>query len=565
MTLITADLNAFSNALQQSAVICTSDGYWTTTSETIQKTQAMIGVDKHRVIKIARIFANALDDLEKLSRGSGKTKDELLKYVDVAETIQTALEKTGSKRAGRWSQKLKSRVVALQTRHSLTDQVFAKQELVDRVKELANEWKLGSHIRGREDLDSSDLTRLRKIERNGAFVEQLTLDADLRSRFFDWVLRDRIDPEPFVLFPSTCARLTKARLSHRIGFYGGGHLKVKDNSAQGKDLTLPIGGREVSILDDRLVVQLGHGYSQTVGQIIETFINRQWEIGNVEYFKDGIRNWNPKRLGPYVQATGRCQQIDLKKESWWEQFPVVKELSTQEASSRFDLPLDGVQWAVAVRAAREYESDAPVSIHGWLQVAIPMNGGYRLFDFGKYTEEFPRAWNEYIDVVTNTVPAVITYPDEAAFSMDRQHTWHAVAMSPDEGKALMNSVNSDMMEVNDGNLPFQFLADNCARWAWKKANETVGDEAMPPETTQMKFVDLKPSGIMGKFFAVLRYLPKRLQWIILTAFVCLLGAWKKMKVFHKDGTVRRVSLLSQLPWNKRARFHSPSQVFRFKS
>lgn len=569
MSFILSNIQAFSQALKNVPVICTFEGYWSSISPAVQQAQAMIGVDKHRLIKIAKVFAQCLDDLEKVSTSSGKTQEDLLACVDAAETIQLALEKTKSKRAVRWSRQLKSRVVAFQTRNQLSEKMAPGKELVDKVNALASEWKKNSHVREREGLDTLDIARLKKIEDNGAFIEQLTVDTDLRNRFFNWVLRDRIDPEPFIEFPATCQRLTQARLAHRIGFYGGGDLKVKDvEMSEGemrRDLTLPMGEKEVSLLDDRLVVHLEKEYELTVGQVFETFVNRQWEIGNIEYFKDGISNWNPKHLGPYDPNTKKYEQIDFAKESWWEHLPVVEELPVEEASRRYGLPLDGNQWAMVVRAAREQEDDTPIGVHGWLQVAIPINGKYRIFDFGKYSQEFPKTWYEYIDMTVNTVPAAIVYPDEAAFSMDRQHIWHAVMATAEEGQKLLSSIQGDVERAEDRNLAFQFLADNCVKWAWTKANEAAGDVKMPPEVVQMNFTDLRPTGVLGRFFNTIRLLPSKLQRVVLTIFVTLLGAWKGMRIKHLDGTAERVSLLSGVPWKEGGKLFCPIQLFHFKN
>lgn len=569
MSFILSNIQAFSQALKNVPVICTFEGYWSSISPAVQQAQAMIGVDKHRLIKIAKVFAQCLDDLEKVSTSSGKTQEDLLACVDAAETIQLALEKTKSERAVRWSRQLKSRVVAFQTRNQLSEKMAPGKELVDKVNALASEWKKNSHVREREGLDTLDIARLKKIEDNGAFIEQLTVDTDLRNRFFNWVLRDRIDPEPFIEFPATCQRLTQARLAHRIGFYGGGDLKVKDvempEGEMRRDLTLPMGEKEVSLLDDRLVVHLEKEYELTVGQVFETFVNRQWEIGNIEYFKDGISNWNPKHLGPYDPNTKKYEQIDFAKESWWEHLPVVEELPVEEASRRYGLPLDGNQWAMVVRAAREQEDDTPIGVHGWLQVAIPINGKYRIFDFGKYSQEFPKTWYEYIDMTVNTVPAAIVYPDEAAFSMDRQHIWHAVMATAEEGQKLLSSIQGDVERAEDRNLAFQFLADNCVKWAWTKANEAAGDVKMPPEVVQMNFTDLRPTGVLGRFFNTIRLLPSKLQRVVLTIFVTLLGAWKGMRIKHLDGTAERVSLLSGVPWKEGGKLFCPIQLFHFKN
>ncbi|ADI38664.1 putative uncharacterized protein [Waddlia chondrophila 2032/99] len=569
MSFILSNIQAFSQALKNVPVICTFEGYWSSISPAVQQAQAMIGVDKHRLIKIAKVFAQCLDDLEKVPTSSGKTQEDLLACVDAAETIQLALEKTKSKRAVRWSRQLKSRVVAFQTRNQLSEKMAPGKELVDKVNALASEWKKNSHVREREGLDTLDIARLKKIEDNGAFIEQLTVDTDLRNRFFNWVLRDRIDPEPFIEFPATCQRLTQARLAHRIGFYGGGDLKVKDvempEGEMRRDLTLPMGEKEVSLLDDRLVVHLEKEYELTVGQVFEMFVNRQWEIGNIEYFKDGISNWNPKHLGPYDPNTKKYEQIDFAKESWWEHLPVVEELPVEEASRRYGLPLDGNQWAMVVRAAREQEDDTPIGVHGWLQVAIPINGKYRIFDFGKYSQEFPKTWYEYIDMTVNTVPAAIVYPDEAAFSMDRQHIWHAVMATAEEGQKLLSSIQGDVERAEDRNLAFQFLADNCVKWAWTKANEAAGDVKMPPEVVQMNFTDLRPTGVLGRFFNTIRLLPSKLQRVVLTIFVTLLGAWKGMRIKHLDGTAERVSLLSGVPWKEGGKLFCPIQLFHFKN
>jgi hypothetical protein len=568
MACITDDLDAFSKALQHSFVVCSSDGKWAEIPKDIQRCHALIGVDHQRLNKIAKVFSGCLDRLERIPVAincTGTTEVDLKAYLKTAEVIQEVLASSKSHKIKKSVQQLKGRVFALKERMGLGSQSAANSDTIEKVKRLAEEWKSGSHITNHESLNEQDVRRLLHVCENSGFAELLVEDERLRQNFFHWTLRDRVNPAPFMQFPATCKRLTKARLSHRIGFYGGEGLKVSEiENAKGtreKVLTLPMGGREISLLNDALEVEFELGYKQTVGQIIKIFENRQWEIGNVEFFRDGIQNWNPKRLGRYHPEKREYEKTCFNTENWWESLPVIEELTAEEAGRRFNQSLDGSQWVMALRAAREQENDTPFGIHGWMQVAIPIQGIYRLYDFGKYTEEFPRAWYEMVDITMNTVPAVISYPDEAMFASDRQHGWHSVLASPEEGVALMDSIKEDFKSVDVKNLAFQFISENCVKWAWTRMNAQVGDEKMPKEVVRADFTHLNPPGVMGMVFKLLRLMPFAMRWTVLTFFVCLLGAWRSMSIKKANGEIYKVSLLKNLPWSKEHNFFHPGKIF----
>ncbi|MFQ5729559.1 MAG: hypothetical protein ACE5GN_04280, partial [Waddliaceae bacterium] len=373
-------------------------------------------------------------------------------------------------------------------------------------------------------------------------------------------------PEAFIQYPSMQGKLTECALAPRIGFCGADTLEItkvpigKSGDTQ-KVLTLPFEGNKISILDGKKKVEFRGKYVLSIEEIFTVFYHRYAEIGNLEFFQDqGICNWNSKRFGWFNATTNSYESIDFKKDNWWEDLPVLKEISKEEAAQRYNVPCNGSDWVITVKASREQPNLHPIGTHAYLEVAIPNNDRYRVFTFGKFTEIFPQKWYEYIKVIVNTVPAVISGPDENIFYTNRQHGGHSVIPTFKEAADFMASIKKNILDSRKGNFVFQFMSNNCCKWAWKKARNHFGEKRMP-DLFRINFVDIKPVGALGGLMSVLRQMPYFIRWMFLTSLFFTFGGWKGRTVVSKNGQRKRISLLNDMPWSRGNKFYHPALFF----
>lgn len=492
-------------------VSCTEDGAWQPLPPAVGRACHICGMLGEKIAAASRIF---IEVLRKEEISSPRDKE----FLQAAKIIKAQLKK---EKLIEELFLLKKHMIALKARGG-------KAEKLD--------WN------GEEN---SLLTSLSGAYQS--FVKLITLSPELKVDFLNWCLRDKNDPLIFISYPQTAKKLIDCNLSSRIGFYGG--LR-----REGNDLTLPFEGKNISILDGEKEILFRGNYKLRVKEIFEIFQKRLVEIGNLEYFADGICNWNPKKGGWYNADRQDFEVEELNKEKWWESLPVGKELTPSEAAQCFGFPVDGTSWIVSLQATRQSNDHHPIGTHGWIQIAIPMEGRYRLFDFGKIAEDFPVTLKENIIITAITVPGVICYPDENIFSTNRQHKWKAFEITEAEGKNLMLSIQQDLLRGKRGELPFQFLTANCCKWAWKSCKRHLGDKL--PELFQMKAKEFTVQG-----FEWIKFLPDTLIDLFLTLIFWILGGNKEMVIPKKNGTPKVISLLRKKPWDPNNTFFHPGNLF----
>jgi hypothetical protein len=456
---------------------------------------------------------------------------------------------------------LKGRLLALYYRKHPPQEFnpASYQKILDAVNHWQSKNPLFSHCH----LTDTDKIRLKEASCYPRFVQHLLNNKMERQRFFRWTIRHRNHCEPYILFRSTAEKLTDCNLSARIGYYGGEDLKVLTID-QRKLLTLRINGHDCNILDGHLFYTLEKDYRLSVDEILGIFRDRQTVIGNLEYFKnEGITNFNPKRLGPYNPETDHYDMIDLNSERWWEQLRPIETITAEEASRRFEdsegntIHCDGINWVATISATTDSLQVDATGNHAYFQMAIPTGDGhYRVYVFGKFTEVYPVTAEEKKKVAVEPVDAVIMYPDENIFNLDRFTESISWVLPPSEGISRMLSIRKDLQRVRDKNIAFQLFNGNCIMWCFHKMHRYV-NEAEKRRLAGVRFVDAAPSGKLGYLWTIFRTIPTSWLEPSLNWFIRQLGGEKVFIVTKKNGSRVEKGLLKQVPWNPEAEFPHP--------
>ncbi|NGX43803.1 MAG: hypothetical protein K940chlam7_02107 [Chlamydiae bacterium] len=559
MNRIETSPTEFSQALQKSPIECDSQGNWFHENAFMRVVRRIFHLEDGVLAGVGQAFNQCLDRLEKIPVQFNADRNEWQvpnsqEYLDTAEIVKQVLERSSSQKVKKELNALKYRIVALRYRLEKDTIEEANKETVQKIERIANEWKSSQFIFDYKQLNLREQEFIKSACFHKLFAERVLEDTTLREEFLRWIIQDHNSPEVFIQYPGLQEKLVDSTLSPRTGFQGEKHLRIQKKENL-KIVTLPFEGKKVSILDEEKEVHFSGNLTLTMKEIFAVFKARMKEIGELEYFQDGIRHFNPKRIYDFV---------DLEKEKWWEILPVLKEISVDEAQLRYDQPCDGKQWVIEVKASRDNSDFQVIGTHAYLEVAIPINDKYRIYTFGKFTETFPQKWYEYLDVFTNTFPAIVSYPDENIIYTNRQQIGYSALATPKEGGAFMASIKRNILDGKKGNLVFMVQNENCSKWALKKAQHYLDTKRMP-DLFGMDFFDIEFSGFIGLLFSILKKMPYFLRWLIVTAVVIILGAWRGKEIkTKKKQKIRWISLLNDMPWTKGNQFIHPGNLFQRK-
>lgn len=454
---------------------------------------------------------------------------------------------------------LEIRLIALKYRlekiNGGEDQTFGPSTLFGRLLFYAEQWKRKNPLFWSKELTQFDYSRLTEARSYEDFVALLIQKPRLRDQFFSWILRDGISAAPYIQYPALCQTLIDSNLNGRIGRIGNEYLKIVkypygyETMSLQKLVTLPFEGGDVNILDKEGEVLLSGNYHLKIKDIFDMFAHKEATPGNVEFFALGITNWNTHCLGWWNAHSKRYELTDMDQPDWWLQMPITEILTLQEARRRYGMHLDGKQWVAIAQACRQYLNMNYEKTHAYLEVAIPLgNGGYSIYDFGKFATTFPFSlWSRSTFAVI-THAATIAYPDENLYLTRRQHLGFAFDLSPDQGIILMDAIRQDILAARQGHIVYQLAVDNCGRWIQERLGDALGSDKIP-NLFRTNLIEAEPTGIAGFCYRWIKcLLPKKLHSKMLSWILFPFGAWKGKWTVDKAGQRKWVSMLSSSYW-----------------
>lgn len=592
---IRSNLVDFTAAVKRGESInCTSKGEWYYENWFIRVVRYIFGLENRRLANVAYIFSRFLDEQEshpvKFSAGrriaalQGNTLQARLHTAQVLEGAMKA--RNACWRIQTQLNYLKRRVIALQYRYEAVNGGIDKKaypaEVYPKLMAIAQQWKNTQEILDPHEkaINKTETKYLKEAMRYPEFIKLLYRDKPLQDQFFKWTVRDHNSAGIFVEFPGKHQQIKESLLSWRFGRYHNKMLRIEKNdvtpvvgsSFKEKHLTVAIEGKRVSMLDNKRTVTLSHNYKLTIQEILDMFKDKNHDYGNLEVFADGICNWNVGEMARYNPANKGYERIDLSakfRNDWWEQLPSMGTISSKEALKRYGAGLSRHpnRWGVRIVSTRELRDKSLKGNHVYVEVAIPNHddkGTYSMYAFGKSALDLPRHWWQYARIVAETVKGVITYPDSSIFNPRRQHKGRAFSIPAAEGKQVMDWIRKSIQRGWTGNMAYQLLTENCAKWA-EEIRGVVGSKKVPRNLFLVPFSASEPEGCCGRIFSIVRRLPYCFQDCFFTAFFWPLGSTTKMTVIE-DNKPRTISLARLKPWRPQNEFRIPAvQIERLEN
>lgn len=470
-----------------------------------------------------------LDQIETQPVIFSKTRDK--SFDDLLEEIYLSLSRYQDNEEV--MQRFTALLYRLESANGGLDPVDVRLDMFGHLQGLARAWKQACPLIQQKILTFKDLNKLKTTTRYPLFSALLLKFPQLRTRYFDWTLRDGNEGTFYIQFPAACELLTKSLLSGRTGYHGDSSLRII-KSGQRKLLELMFEGRYESILDTSKVLTFRGGYQLSIKEIFNVFAHKETEVGNFEFMRDGVVNWNIHQLGYWDIHLKRYISIDLKVSRWWEQMPALEVLNRKKLFKRYGIKLKNLEWIAAAVSTRGKPNLDYDGTHSYLEVAIPIApGSWSIYDFGKLATEYPKTSLDRLLMLTKTTHAAIAHPDDNVYYTERQKGFYPFVLSNIQGNHLMNIIKGDIEMGQKRNLVYQIESENCAKWVYSKLIAVL-DEGSVPDFFRMQLLDTEPQGPVLKLFQLIKKLPVRWQ-VPLLAFLHLpLGAMRTIWV-EEDG------------------------------
>lgn len=464
-------------------------------------------------------------------------------------------------------QKLRCYCIGLKYRlqNSQSNEVYA----LEKVEDIFSKWKKVNPMKGDREVNFHEKKVLEKTCHYRSFVKLLLRDSSIREEYFKWVSEGN-EADPFIQFPAKATSLTWHSVSKILGHHGGHQLQVEvHHTPRGcyKDLTMLFEGKRESILDDRKVVVLKHGYSLTLAEIFYIFRKRAEGFGNVEFSSTkGFINWNPIKMGSYDPLLQSYHQINLDVENWYTQLEPTAIYSLDQAQKIFkdihgnSLECDGQRWMIGFVCTNAHEEILVQDAHAFLGVGIPdENKNYHFYPFGKFTQEFPPDLPESLQTFTQKAKALIqcfralidhlkggiAYPDENIRNNRFSHASY-FSLTPEEGKSRLHKLREDLRSSRQGQLYFQYLSRSCIHWCYEILRSDISKD-QAKELNGIHLFDVKTTGILKYFYRFLGLFSQENQVRVMNFLMKILKP-NRVQIVGKKGEMKWISIVDKAPW-----------------
>lgn len=442
----------------------------------------------------------------------------------------------------RKSVQLSRRSIALDYRLEGVNGGSSKEEPAKEATEAfvdeANKWKTSNKLFWCKPLTSQERDFVERAMGYPQFIQLVQEVPELKEKLFNWIIRDRLPPEVFVEFPVITNLINENLLNGRIGTLGGDKLRVQkwtEEHVKTKIVTLPFEGKEYSLLNPKLKITFRGGYSLSLEEIYKLFQDKPHRFVNIEYFAQGVTNWNGQHMGYWKEKDEKYSEIDLNQNKWWRQLPPLEIMTTDEAKERYGDFVNGINWIVAAKSARQNFTMNIEKCHAYLEIIVPSSDGmYYVYDFGKFARHFPYGVVDEMRMFTITTPATVAYPDENIYHTTRQQVGYAFELNHYEGLMLMDEMRQDIERARAGNMIFQVEAENCGHWIQTHLEELLGKEKVP-NLFRAKLIRSEAHGALGGFLNFVRMMPSFFHTPMLMLFHYPFAPWRGQYITDRNG------------------------------
>jgi hypothetical protein len=516
--------------------------------------ERLFGLHARHTISLAKRFVEALDALESVPVRFASS-EQAVDYTGYLEVGRALVEKLTEQHATELLAHLQDRLVGLsyriETANGGETAGDVDQGILNHLVERAVDWKQHQTAFADSSLDAADHSRLAEVSRYPAFVQLLLSNSALIDAFFLWTLRDRVDVAVFVQYPALRERLFNSYLTPRIGRFGGNLVriqKVAQEQSLRKIVTLPFEGQEVNILDSQRTVTFRGNYRMTIKQIFAVFAAKMQRVGDLEFFSNGIANWNSHLLGWWDADRREYHLVDVNRPAWWKELPFLETMTVEKAKEIYGDHLNGTEWTLAVNATRTTHTLSPDASHAFIELVVPMvDGMYAIYAMGKFATTYAGSMFDSLKLFTATLKATVAYPDENIFYTHRQHVRRSFALSAVEGMRYFESIRKDILRARAGSLTYQVESENCAKWIQDKMEELLGAQRVG-NLFRIAMLDTEPPGAALTLFSFLRQLPSDWHSPVLSVLHYIIGAWRG--IWIEEGSQKVwVSVTTTQFWN----------------
>lgn len=467
-------------------------------------------------------FCYFLDQLEQQPLPVSNPPPHFLQMAQTAHSLQSP------------TPELSWRTVALFYRLESWKPDIADPALLGAIHTAASQWKESQKILWNRELTVEELKKLEELSRYTHMASLLLKNPVLADRFFTWIIRDSLPANIFIQYPWVVSTINDHLLNSRIGKLGGHKLAIAKTSH--KIVTLPFEGKDISILDLERKVTFRGEWTLSIQEIFKLFKDKPKRFVDIEYFAQGISNWNAQQMGYWVPKTQSYKTIDLEQAEWWKELVPIEILTPKQAKSRYGDFINGMNWCVSARSAREFLNLSYMRCHAYLEIAIPSrDGNYSIYDFGKFAKKMPYGVVDNMKVLSTTIPGSMIYPDENLYHTTRQHVGYAFELNYYQGRLLMEEIRHDILNSRTGNMVYQVETENCGHWIQMRLEDVLGVDKVP-NLFRLKLFKVEAHGILKPIFKFARDLSPNYQSYIRYWIFYPFGAWRGQYIVDRSGT-----------------------------
>lgn len=497
----------------------------------------VLSLQGYREQRVAKAYSRFLDTLECQSA----TQNSIILNLENVYRIGNQLSHNIASSSEKTS--LKHRVIALKSRVGIA-QLYAPTMSIDRLKELAQEWKTSREVLDVRELTQKDLDNLDEVHRNVEFMQMLE-DEDFRSKFFDWTLRFQLSSYVFVGFPHLCGKLIEANMHHTLSADQNRLLNLH-HTDQGLDVTLQFDGNQhISLLDDTQQITFPSGNSMTVGEMFQNFKDRSIKVTTLRYFPalDYLSEEESLHRGVCEWHTVD-DSIKIAKQGgdYWKNLPPYKRISVEEATRYSGVPCDGTNWVVGAAATRSSVKPILTGNHTHVIIFIPSDDGtyYDLYPIGKFPDKYPKNFLDTLKTLFLPFGATLVYPDDNPEYLDREHICQGISCDAMKGREVMEWVRKDWLTSYKRHV-FMFVTHNCATWVKELIEDNFPDNPLVT-ALDVELKEIEPEGPIGLLFKAFRKYPS-LEPKIIKTLGYMFGGYVTKKENRAHGK-RKISLLN---------------------
>jgi hypothetical protein len=262
------------------------------------------------------------------------------------------------------------------------------------------------------------------------------------------------------------------------------------------------------------------------------------------------------------------QVIDLHRQNWETQLPVLETLTRQQVIDRYGVNPEHA--LIVSRGTRGQPLDQEETImidegHSFVDALVETEKDkFALYSVGKYAFPWPKGILETLFYIFNTQRGVIRTCDENNTYLHRHHAAYAMQANEAQIKRFFEKLRQDIFKERQNEIIFQAQGNNCGVWV-EETLDYVFQDPNRPHLYEISYLEGGGPSIIGYILGFLRFLAKYISETVSNIARVMIsfsfGAWRGYTTgIDGSGTTHR--LLNDKTW-KGKKLTIPGALFRF--